>query len=586
MKPWNNMVDLLKHVEANFNNSTHLNDFKNDKWHSYSTQEILTEIRYLTLGLVSLGIQRGECVGLFAQPSHRWLITNFAVIMAGAVIVPIFPNISEDNFVFEIQQTQIKTIFIFEGDPVGYFDNHRGFFRNIIHLNGTASRNTLNYNHLLENGQAFELEQPDCYSRLESLVKDDDLAAIIYTSGTTGVPKGSEHTHHSLVRHLFDQPIDISPSMTKYLNILPLAHIFGYTINLIVFGFGGSTYYWNDPKQIGLACRELHPTLLVVVPRLLERVYAKILSAIQQAGFMSRKVGQWAFNLANDEQPSFYNTLMHPIADHLVYHTLRDNLGGRVQLIISGGAALDPHLNHFYKVIGVPICEGWGMTEACPVCVNHVSTNKIGTVGPTIGSLQIKLTEQNEILVKGTAVMRGYYCSPEETSKVIDKDGWLHTGDLGAIDNQGFLTILGRIKEMFKTSTGEYVVPVPIEQALCRVPLIDAAMVIADGKKFTSCLLFANKEVLESLKKMHHQEHIPDEEFVNSDLIQEETTSLLEEINKHLNNWEKIQDYRWIAHPPSIEAHEMTPSMKLRRDVIMVNYKHLIDSLYQEVVHK
>ncbi len=586
MTPWNNLVDLLKYVEVNINNPTHLNDFKAGKWHSYSTAEAISEIRYLALGLVSLGIQRGECIGLYAQPSRRWWIVNFAAIMAGAVIVPIFPNISEENFVFEIQQTQIKTIFVSEGETSGYFDNHRDLFKNIINLNGSTSKNTFSYNHLLENGQGLELEQSDFYARLQSLIQDHDLAAIIYTSGTTGVPKGAEHTHHSLARHLSDQPIDISPPQTKYLNILPLAHIFGYTINLIVFGFGGSIYYWNDPKQFGLACRELHPTLLVVVPRLLERVYAKILSAIQQTGFVSRTVGLWAFKLANDEEPSMYHTLMHPIADHLVYHALRENLGGNIQLIVSGGAALDPHLNHFYKEIGVPICEGWGMTEACPVCVNLLDSTKIGTVGPPIGNLELKLSEENEILVKGTAVMRGYFKSPEETAKAIDKDGWLHTGDRGAIDNEGFLSIKGRIKEMFKTSTGEYVVPIPIEQALCRAPLVEAAMVIADGRKFTSCLLFANKEVLDGLKKMHHQEKVSDEEFLHSYLIQEETASLLEQINKPLNNWEKIQDYRWIAHAPTIEADEITPSMKLRREVIMKNYKHLIDSMYQEVLHK
>lgn len=583
MKPWTHFGDILKQVEK-WDNPTHLNVFEKDQWHSYSTREILDEIRYLTLGLVRIGIKRKDCVGLISPPSPRWMMINFAVTMAGAVVVPIFPNISEENFVFEIKQTQLKTLFLWEVEELSHFEHHRDFFENIITLNGACpGKNVLTYSDLLEKGKALDSEEPYLYSSLQSLIKEDDLVAIIYTSGTTGIPKGVEHTHLSLSRHSYDKPVEIFPIETRYLNILPLAHIFGYTINLIVFGWGGSIYYWNDPKQLALVCQQIHPTLLVFVPRILERIYAKILSSIEHAGFMKRQLGQWAFDLANNEQESFYKTLMHPIADRLLYHKLRENLGGKIQLVISGGAALDKHLNHFYNDIGVPICEGWGLTEACPVCFNRLESNKIGTVGTPLGKLQLKISPQGEVLVKGTAIMRGYYHWPEETAKTIDQEGWLHTGDRGTIDEQGFLTIKGRLKEIFKTSTGEVIVPIPIEQALCKAPLIEAAIVIAEGKKFASCLLFTNKEVLDSLKIIHSQESLTDEEFINSAFIQEEMKVLINNINEHLNQWEKIQAYRLIPHSPSIEGSEVTPTMKLRRDVILNNYKPLIDSMYQEV---
>jgi long-chain acyl-CoA synthetase len=584
MKPWIHFLDILKHVETYYDNSTHLNYFQNDRWHSYSTKEVLDEIRYLTLGLISLGIKRGDCVGLISLPSPRWMMINFAVAMAGAILVPIFPDISEENFVYEIKQTHLKTLFIWEYEKLSHFEDHRDFFVNVISLNGVCSgKNILSYVGLLEKGKALELEQPQLYSELQSLINADDLVAIIYTSGTTGVPKGVEHTHLSLSRHTYDKPVEITPVKTRYLNVLPLAHIFGYTINLILFGWGGSIYYWNDPKQLATVCQQIHPTLLVFVPRILEKIYAKVLSNIQQAGFMKRQLGQWAFDLANNEHESFYKTLMHPIADRILYHKLRENLGGSIELIVSGGAALDAHLNHFYNDIGVPICQGWGLTEACPICFNRLDNNKVGTAGPPLGELQVKISPQEEILVKGTAVMRGYYHWPEETAKTIDQEGWLHTGDRGALDDQGFLIIKGRLKEMFKTSTGEYVAPVPIEQALCKAPLIEAALVVADGKKFVSCLLFTNKEVLESLKTIHSQENRTDEEFLNTAFVREEMNALINNVNKHLNEWEKIQVYRLISHSPSIEGGELTPTMKLKRDVIMKNYKSLIDSMYQEV---
>ena len=297
---------------------------------------------------------------------------------------------------------------------------------------------------------------------------------------------------------------------------------------------------------------------------------------------MKRQLGQWAFDLANDEKESFYKHLFHPIADKILYHTLRESLGGSIKTVISGGAALNPHLNHFFHEVGIPIVEGWGMTEACPVTVNRVETNKIGTVGPGISNFQYKISPEGEVLIKGTGVMRGYYKNPEATALALDAEGWLHTGDKGEIDADGYLILQGRLKEMFKTSTGEYVVPVPIEQAIGKAPLIDAAMVVADGRKFASCLLFANKEVLESLKAAHNAQNLSDEEFLESDFVKQEMDKLFENLNQHLNHWEQIHAYRFIPHPPSIEAGELTPSMKIRRDVVTKKYQHLIDAMYTE----
>lgn len=583
MKCWNNVADLLKHVEENYDNPTHLNYFQNCQWYHCSTQDVLSQIRYIALGLVSLGIKRGECVGLISVPSHRWMIVNFAVAIAGAVIVPIFPNIAEENFTFEFHQAKVKTVFVLEEDNQNNIEQHRDLFDTIISLDGARAGNgVLTYTQLLEKGQGLELENPSLYEELCSQIKNEDLVAIIYTSGTTGVPKGVMHTHQSLIRHLYDKPVAITPIETRYLNILPLAHIFGYTLNLALFGWGGSLYYWNEPRHMAKACQMVHPTVLAVVPRILERVYAKILTSIQQSGFMRRQIGQWAFDLANEEHQTLYKKIMHPIADQLLYNTLRENLGGKIELIISGGAALDPHINHFFNDIGVPVCQGWGLTEGCPICLNRLEDNKIGTVGLPLENLQVKISPEGEVLFKGTASMKGYYCMPGETKETLDPEGWLHTGDKGSIDAEGHLTLTGRIKELFKTSTGEYVAPIPIEQAFSKAPLIEAAMVIAEGRKYVTALLFANKDVLDHLKMTRHLQNMSDGDFLESDFVKNEMKVLIDNINEHLNSWEKIQEYRFISHAPSIESGECTPTLKLRREVIMKNHQSLIDSMYRE----
>ena len=582
MERWNTYADMLRSVVKAEENPHALNYFDGNHWQSISRQQALQEIRELALGLVSIGIKRGDCVGIMALPSPHWTIANFAIAMAGGVTVPLFPNIAEENFIFEVKQTGVKTFFVDHSKPNPTFDKHRDLFTNVIELedNGHEQRTT-SYTQLRDKGRALHNEKPHLYTELTHSQRPEDLAAIIYTSATTGQPKGVELTHYNMVHHLQDHNFPLN-SQTKYLSILPLAHILGLSVNNVVFSGLVSIYYFNDPKNIGVVCRELHPTMIVVVPRLLERVYAKMLGAVQTAGYLKRHLGQWAFDLANQEEDSLLKHIVHPIVDKIVYSHLRDALGGKIEALISGGAPLNPHLNHFYQEIGVPIYEGWGLTEACPVTVNSQNNNKIGTVGQPFKSFELKISPEGEVLVRGSGVMRGYHKNPEATAAALDSEGWLHTGDKGELDEEGFLTLHGRFKEMYKTSTGEWVSPVPIEQEICKAPLIELALIIAEGRKFASCLLFPNKEVLDSLKETHNALQLTDEEFLNSDFVKGEMNRLFEQLNSHLNQWEKVHAYRFVPHPPSIEEGEITPSLKLRREVVIKKYQHLIDAMYPE----
>ncbi len=583
MVPCNNFVELFDYISSQYANPKALNFCEKGNWYAISTQEMIEKIRYLTNGLIRLGVKRGDKIGLMAYPSPSWTIINFAVILSGGVLVPLFPNLSEENLVHEVTQTEMKMIFVDRKEPIPMFDRHRDLFSTVIEIaSETQDETAIPYEQLMEMGKQYEEQNPEAFEQAKKAIHDDDLAAIIYTSATTGTPKGVELIQKNLTRHLCDIPLEIKAEQSRYLSILPLAHIFGFSLNLIMLQFGASIYYFNDLKSIGAACREIHPTILVVVPRILEKVYAKMQAAVQEAGFMKRHLGQWAFDLANQETDSLIKYLIHPLVDRIVYFNLREALGGSVEGVISGGAPLNPHLNHFFQEIGVPIYEGWGLTEACPITVNNKEVNKIGTVGRPFKDFELKIDDNGEVLVKGSLVMRGYYKNPDATASALDGDGWLHTGDKGEIDKDGFLTLHGRLKELYKTSTGEWVAPVPIEQMICQAPLIETAMVIAEGRKFASCLLFPNKEVLDSLKATHEASHLSDDEFLNSEFVRGEMDRLFESLNKHLNRWEQIHAYCFIPHSPTIESGEMTPSMKLRRDVIMQKYEHLIDAMYPE----
>lgn len=581
MEPCKDFSQLLSHIEAGHSNSHCLNSVENGRWRAYSTEEMLREVRYLALGLKAAGLPKGACVGLMALPSPRWTFINLAVILAGGVLVPFFANISDENFIFEVDQTGMHWIFVDRDLKSAIFEQHKGVFTHIVDLSKKPDPTCLTFEQLRQRGKVIDEQQPERFHELMSEMRPDDLASIIYTSGSTGTPKGVEHTQRSLLAHLHALPWEMYPDADKYLSILPLAHIFGFTVNFFMLGWGVSIYYSNDYKNLGKICQEIHPTCVCVVPRILEKIYNSMLAKVHEAKLIKRQIGEWAFSVANMEEDSLFKHLVHPIVDKLVYSTLRNALGGSIRVVVSGGAPLNPALNSFYREIGINVAEGWGMTEACPVTFNPAKV-KVGTVGVPYTGCELKIAPDGEILVRGSAVMRGYHCNPALTAQTIDKDGWLHTGDKGEIDEEGYLKIIGRIKELFKTSTGEYVAPVPIEQEICKVPLIESAMIVAEGRKFTSCLLFPSKEVMDSLKVIHHMEHLSDAEFLESDYVKKEMSKLFRELNNHLNHWEQIHAYRFVDHPATIESGELTPTLKIRREAVGKKYFQLIDSMYME----
>jgi len=585
MNPIYSFAELYKLLKQQ-PDSPHLLGYQIDsssEFETLSTDEVLSKIKFLTLGLKQLGVKKGDMIGILAGSSPMWVVADIAITLSRAVSVPLFANISHENYEFEMKQTEMKYLFVAGKEQWEMYEKHANLIEVAINLyDEEIKHNAHRMKEVLELGKALDEKDPGAFERMLEEVRPDDLASIVYTSGSTGVPKGVMLTHHNLVALAHVDPFLFDVENDLFLSILPLAHIFGRTVNYIVMAKGVSIYYLRDIKSVGAVCKELHPTMIVLVPRLLEKIYSKMVGKVQNAGFLKRTIGEWAFNLANNEDDdSLYKHLLHPIAEKVVYKTLREALGGKLRIVLSGGAALNPHLYHFYLDIGLPLYEGWGMTEACPIGLNPIGKVKIGTVGPCFEGMEAKISPEGEILIKGPNKMIGYYKNPEGTKRAIDADGWLHTGDKGEIDADGYVTILGRMKELFKLSTGKFIAPVPIEQSLAKVPFVDMALAIVEGRSYVTCLLFPDLEVLDSLKAEQGKSDMSYEEFLKSDFIKEEMERLLKEINSHLSHWEEVRDYRFITVPPSIETGELTPTMKLRRDYVMNKYRDLIEDMYK-----
>lgn len=574
-------VDALRHIEKSYHNPQALNwRDEEGSWHVMSTEEFVRNVKMVALGLHELGVRRGACIGLMAMPSAYWTIVDFAIMALGAVTVPLFANISDENFVYEATQTGLKIIFIEGSEPWNIFRKHEELFDIAIALDSPGHAKAKSIKELISLGEQLNSSNPNLYEEIRNQVRPSDLGTIIYTSGSTGMPKGVELTHENMATVLDFPLFHWDPAKDRYLSILPLAHVLGHCVNLWLLTAGVSVYYSNDYKNLAAVCHHVKPTAMVVVPRLLEKVYMKIADKIHTAEGIKGSIGRWGFAMARKPRLGVLDHILYPLANLLVFSKMRQSLGGHLRIVISGGAHLNPHLHEFFENIGIRIYEGWGLTEACPVCVNTPKKHRIGSVGLPVDRQQLSVTPEGEILVKGTLVMRGYHKNPEATARVIDEDGWLHTGDRGTIDSKGMLTILGRMKELYKTSTGEYVAPVPIEQSLGRHPLVDMCMVVADGHKFATCLIFPNMETVARMKKEQKLAGLSDQEFLDSHYVHREVEKLIGSVNEHVNHWEQIRDFRIINEPLTIQSGELTPSMKIRREVVIKKYKALIDAMY------
>lgn len=580
MEPLKHLPDVLRRFNERPRQSQAFNYMKNGHWFHISTEQVIEEVESIALGLKDLGISKGDCIGIYGKSSPYWSIADFAITLCGAITVPFFSNLSEKHFLFELEQTKPKWIFIGNGEDWENIKPHKHLFEGTIGIEeGAIEHTTYKFYDLLEKGRDVKERLPGLLVKMEAEIKSDDIATIIYSSGSTGTPKGIELTHKNLVSTIHHDDFSLN-SKDKYLSILPLAHIFAKQLHLTMTAWGIPIYFLNDLTEIASTCKKREITRMITVPRVLEKSFSKISENINNSNIISKLLGWWAIDLAHREH-CMYKTVMTPIADSLLYCKIRNAFGEKLHSIISGGAALNPHLHQFFLSIGIPILQGWGLTEGSCMAVNVIEKNKIGTVGPPLKGITFKISPEGEVLAKGPTIMKGYYKNPQATKQAIDSEGWLHTEDYGHIDEDGHLVIKGRMKEAFKTSRGEFVTPVNIEQKLCEFPIIDMAMIIGEERPYPAALLFPDIPSLQRLKKKYHSKHLSDEEFLNSNEISKKLEKLIGRVNQPLDQWQKVKSYRFILSPPTIDGGELTPTLKLRRGVVLEKYQPIIEEMYQ-----
>ena len=567
--------ELFLHISNNYDNEYFLNYLSNGKYTNISTSDFKNKVICLSLALKDMGIQKGDTVGIFANSSPFWLIFDFAIHEVGAISVPIFANISSENLNFEIKDSAMKYMFIDSQERLKDIEEKNSHLTFITHNFCIKEPNFYNFDEILVIGK--QICDSTGFTPFEA--NPNDIFSIIYTSGNTGTPKGVVLSHKNIVSQLHDinKLIDL-PKSEVALSLLPLAHIFERTVMSYYLSRGISIYFVDDVLNVANLMKVVKPTIMTAVPRLLEKIFNKIKSQISQKPFISRAIASFAFSYALKENLD-KSSILFKIYDKLVYSKFREIFGSRLEKLISGGAPLSKEIALFFVNIGVPVYQGYGLTEFSPVIsTNYPNANKVGSCGKVIPSAQIKITQDNELLVRGDSLMLGYLNQEELTAKTIDKDGWLHTGDVAFLDEDGYLFIKSRIKEIFKTSTGEYVNAVEIEQKLSKNKYIEFAVVISQNRKYTTALLFVDKEKYENAKKLNNNLTI--EEYYNKDDILKNISNHINSLNSGLNKWEKIVNYKILTNDISIETGELTPSMKISRSKIEEKYANIINSMY------
>lgn len=562
-------------------------------WQTYSCKEVLRQANAFADGLLTLGIhnqvlepERQEKIALISPNRPEWVMTDLAVQQTGAILTPIYPTISPIEFAFILNEAEVR-IAIFADQEM--LDRFKPAFEKVPTLEHIITFDEIDgYMHWKNlKGTAKEERM-----RLETvgLIKGITVATIIYTSGTTGYPKGVMLTHSNIVSNVLDcMPIFHFANIDdRALSFLPLNHIFERMLTYIYIHSGLSIYYAESMDTIGDNLREVKPMVFTCVPRLLEKVYEKIHSKGMALKGLKRVLFFWALNLGKqydtvNKRSLFYRWQL-ALANKLVFNKWRDALGGRVKAVVSGSAALQERLIRVFCAARIPVMEGYGLTETSPVIsVNRLeeSERRIGTVGPAIRNVQIKIADDGEIICRGPNVMSGYYKKPGQTAEVLDEDGWLHTGDIGIMIENKYLKITDRKKEMFKTSGGKYVAPQAIENKMRESPLIEQMMVVGPGRKFVAALIVPNFGNLRARLRSRYP-HLPEDNRALTEhpeairLIGEQ----IDRYNPLFGHVEQVKKFTLLPQEWTIDNGILTPKLSLRRKVVQEKYAKEIEAMY------
>ncbi len=568
---------------------------RGDDWESVTWRETGDRVERLAAGLLSLGIESEQRVGIVSNTRFEWILADLAIMCAAGATTTVYPSTNDEDTAYILGDSECRIVFVEDDEQLAKLRGHKSelpHVRKVVTFEGSGDGDwVIGLDGLAALGEAYLAEHPGVVEETSRAIGPDALATLIYTSGTTGRPKGVRLKHRSWVYE--GAAIEVQGTLDEtdlQFLWLPMAHSFGKVLLSSQLACGFATAIDGRVDKIVENLGVVRPTFMGAAPRIFEKAHGRIVTMQAAEGGAKEKLFKRAFQVGLEVEKlkregrsvPLALKVQHRVFDKLVFSKVRERFGGRVRFFISGAAALNQEIAEWFGAAGIQILEGYGLTEcSAGGFVNHPEDNRFGTVGPAIPGSEVKLGEGDEVLIRGPHVMDGYHNLPEETAKALTEDGWLRTGDKGSLDADGFLTITGRIKELFKTSGGKYIAPSGIEsrfKAVC--PYASQFMVFGDGHNYCVALVTLDPDAMAGWAAENDMAGASYTEVVRSEKVQAMVGGYVEELNARLNRWETIKKWELLDHDLSIESGELTPSMKVKRNVVQTNHQAIIDRLY------
>jgi long-chain acyl-CoA synthetase len=582
------IFDLLQHYNEKFSDlQTALAGKINGTWKSYSSQQYIDLVNTLSKGLLAMGVSKGDKIATIINNCPEWNFFDMAIMQIGAIPVPIYPTISESNYEYIFKEVEVKYIIVSNGEIYKRIANILPFVPSLLHV--FSIEKTDKIKHWIEILNLGKQHHEINLEVIKSGITGSDLATIIYTSGTTGNPKGVMISHHNFISNFMACSDILSKHpVSKSLSFLPLCHVYERMLNYVYQYNGVSIYYAESIDKLRDNLKEVQPEFFCAVPRVIEKTYAKLVRTGRGLKGIKKQLFFWALNLAHrfefDDRNGMFYEFQRRWADRLVYRKWRQAFGGELKVIVTGGASLNPMLSRTFWAARIKIMEGYGLTETSPVvAVSDFEKGGVhfGTVGKKLPGVEIRLAEDGEILCKSPGLMMGYYKQPELTKEVIDAEGWFHTGDIGEWVDGVYLKITDRKKEIFKNSGGKYIAPQVVENEFKESPFIESIIVIGENKNYTTALIIPNFEHIESWCEVKKHPYSTPENAIKDERIVKRIQKEVDLINNRLDKIEQVKKFRLLASNWNVESGELSPTMKLRRKVILEENKALIEAMYE-----
>lgn len=580
------LFDLLSRYSANYNKPDMFVAKINGKWTPFSSEHVQETANLLSFGLFQMGLQKGDKISIISNNRPEWIMANMGLLQAGGINVPIYPTTNNAELEYILNHAMVKYIFVSDASLFKTLSKLKSKLTALIEIYSFDKVDgAKHWSEITELGKS--VLNNNLLEETKQSIKGEDLATIIYTSGTTANPKGVMLSHRNILSNALAISLvfDFNASH-RILSFLPLNHIFETTLSVFYMYSGVSIYFAENLEKIGDNIREVKPHYFTTVPRLLEKIYDKIVAGGGELKGIKRMLFFWALNLGLryelDGKNGWWYELQLKIANKIIFNKWRKALGGNVISIISGGAALQQRLAKVFRAAGIPVMEGYGLTETSPVVsVNnsHPDSIRFGTVGPVIKDVEVKIASDGEILVKGPNIMLGYYKDPEATAEAI-KDEWFYTGDIGELVENKFLKITGRKKEIFKTSGGKFISPQIIENAIKESRFIDQVMVVGEFQKFPAALIVPDYVYVKEWCRRKEIDFTTNQEMSKHERVIARIAKEIEKVNKKQSHYEMIKKFELLSIPWTIEAGELTPKQNIKRTVLLQKHRALIEKIY------